>query len=322
MGPVKSACVLFFCLLLAGCTSAPSPDQATQIALLVEAWTTATQEAAAQASATSPSVFPSPALQEAARQPSAAPQPALPPPATITMTLASSNSGWQMLRPGLERRSIEVRAASQVLLEQLHLLRLDSAAYRFDIAYHAAAPQSLEAWQQETGALVIVNGGYYRLEDERYLPAGLLVVAGQPLGESYGAFAGMLAITSQGFPRLRWLQQEPYSASEGLHAALQSFPLLIKPGGELGFPAQYEDGLQARRTVVGQDRLGRIVFLVADTGNFTLHQLSAYLYQSDLGLDIALNLDGGPSSGLLLSEPFELFPALNPLPLVIAVYPR
>jgi hypothetical protein len=70
------------------------------------------------------------------------------------------------------------------------------------------------------------------------------------------------------------------------------------------------------------DRDGRLVFLVASIGNFTLHRLSAYLVQSDLDLDIAVNLDGGPSSGMLLAEPFEVIPAYAPLPIVITVIER
>jgi hypothetical protein len=50
--------------------------------------------------------------------------------------------------------------------------------------------------------------------------------------------------------------------------------------------------------------------------------LSAFLVQSDLELEIALNLDGGPSSGLLLADPPQGEPALLPLPVVILVFPR
>jgi hypothetical protein len=74
--------------------------------------------------------------------------------------------------------------------------------------------------------------------------------------------------------------------------------------------------------VIGQDRAGRLLFLVADRGYFSLHQLSLYLTHSDLELDIALNLDGGPSSGLLLAEPAEGIPAFSVLPVVITVNPR
>jgi hypothetical protein len=50
--------------------------------------------------------------------------------------------------------------------------------------------------------------------------------------------------------------------------------------------------------------------------------LSAYLIQSDLELDIALNLDGGPSSGLLLADPPQGETALLPLPVVILIFPK
>jgi hypothetical protein len=53
--------------------------------------------------------------------------------------------------------------------------------------------------------------------------------------------------------------------------------------------------------VVGQDRRGRIVFLVSPDLFFTLKNLSAFLVASDLELDAALNRDGGTSSGLMLA---------------------
>ena len=98
--------------------------------------------------------------------------------------------------------------------------------------------------------------------------------------------------------------------------------MLVKPGGELGFPAESEDNVRARRTVIAQDREGRILFLIAPRGQFTLHQLSRYLTESDLNLDIAINLDGGPSSGLMIANPREVIPSQSLLPVVILVFPR
>jgi hypothetical protein len=53
-----------------------------------------------------------------------------------------------------------------------------------------------------------------------------------------------------------------------------------------------------------------------------LHELSAYLTESDLDLDIALNLDGGGSTGIFVADPRESIPPTRPLPFVILVYPR
>ncbi|MFQ5419744.1 MAG: phosphodiester glycosidase family protein, partial [Anaerolineae bacterium] len=109
----------------------------------------------------------------------------------------------------------------------------------------------------------------------------------------------------------------PYDANEPLQYALQSFPMLVKPGGKLGFPD--EDGQPSRRTVIAQDRDGRFLFIIAPWGKFTLHQLSAFLVNSDLDLDIALNLDGGSSSGLLWADN-QGVQAMTAVPAVIAVY--
>jgi exopolysaccharide biosynthesis protein len=221
----------------------------------------------------------------------------------------------------LERRVINLLNEQGQWLEHLYLLRLEPAFYQVGLAYEAQSPRDLKSWQAETGALIVLNGGYFREEAGKLIPTGLIVVEGQAQGQSYDSFAGMLAVTAEG-PELRWLEQTPYNPQEPLLAGLQSFPLLVKPGGELGFPAEYEDHQRARRTVIGQDRAGRLLFLVADRGYFSLHQLSLYLTDSDLALDIALNLDGGPSSGLLLAEPAEGVPAFSVLPLVITVQPR
>jgi hypothetical protein len=230
------------------------------------------------------------------------------------------DTGWNRLHPGLERRIINIFDEKGRRIEYLYILRLEPEYYQFDVAYHPE-PQTLEAWRVETDALVVVNGGYFRKENERYLPDGLIIVKGEAIGSSYDAFGGMLVITNNG-PELRWLAQTPYNPTEPLRGALQSFPLLVKPGGKIGFSKDLEDNQPARRTVIGQDKVGRILFILAPEGYFTLHQLSAYLTASDLALDIALNLDGGPSSGLLLSNPREEISVYTLLPVVITVQAR
>jgi hypothetical protein len=236
-----------------------------------------------------------------------------------TITPTAGIFDWHPIQQGLERRTLNLTADGK-FLESLYILRLEPEYFQFDVAYN---PQglTLEAWQAQTGALIVLNGGYFRLENEAYIPNGLTVIDGVPLGSSFGDFGGMFAVTKAG-PEIRWLAQQPYDPTESLRAALQSFPILVKPGGELGFPAEYEDNLSARRTVIAQDKKDRILLIVAPQGNLTLHELSAYLTDSDLKLDIAINLDGGPSSGIILAEPFETITALSPLPVVITVLQR
>ena len=103
--------------------------------------------------------------------------------------------------------------------------------------------------------------------------------------------------------------------SKELVAGLQSFPMLVLPDKTIGYPQ--EDGRQARRTVIAEDEFGRIVLLVASTGTFTLHQMSRFLVESDIQLVHALNLDGGASSGILVTEPLEGIAPFSLLPAVI-----
>jgi hypothetical protein len=62
--------------------------------------------------------------------------------------------------------------------------------------------------------------------------------------------------------------------------------------------------------------------MIAPRGYFTLHRLSVFLTGSDLNLDIAINLDGGGSTGILVANPREIIPPTRPIPFVILVYPR
>lgn len=208
------------------------------------------------------------------------------------------------------------RPSDQLPSENIYLLRLEPERFDFRIGYRPGQPQPLAAWQMETDAFIVLNGGFFT---EEFVATGLIVADGAASGVSYGDFAGMLAITDAG-PDLRWLAERPYSSTESLLYALQSFPLLVKPGGALGFPD--EDGNPARRTAVAMDADGRFLIILTRQGNFTLHQFSRWLTGSDLGLDIALNLDGGPSSGLILADPRQELLAFSPLPAVIIIHKK
>lgn len=243
-------------------------------------------------------------------------------PAIVEVTAVTASptpqpdTGWQLLQPGLERRVIRLLDENERLQERLTLLRLEPDLFRFAIVYRPGEAQSLAAWQAETGALLVVNGGYFT---EELVATGRVVVDGVGNGTSYRGFGGMLAITADSL-EIRSLAERPYDPNEPLQYALQSFPMLVKPGGEMGFLE--EDGMRGRRTVVALDENGRLLFIIAASGSFTLHELSRYLVESDLELEVALNLDGGTSTGLRLADPGEEIPAFVLLPMVVAVYPR
>ncbi|MCA9965268.1 MAG: phosphodiester glycosidase family protein [Anaerolineales bacterium] len=249
--------------------------------------------------------------------PTLLPTPTLVPTVTSVSGEETAVSSWQPLQPGLEQRTIDLFGDDGQQVEQLYLLRLEPAAFRFRVGYRPGTPLALAEWQAETGALLVVNGGFFT---EAWQATGLTVVDGVASGISYEGFGGMLVVTEAG-AEVRGLAERPFDPTEPLLDALQSFPLLVQPGGTLGYAD--EDGQPNRRTVVGVDKNGRFLFIVAPWGHFTLHQLSQYLLESDLELDIALNLDGGTSTGfLLMGETAVHIPAFTPLPVVILIEPR
>jgi uncharacterized protein YigE (DUF2233 family) len=132
----------------------------------------------------------------------------------------------------------------------------------------------------------------------------------------------MLAVAPDGGVSLRALSDQPYESSEALDQALQSFPMLVFPGGA---PAAIEDdGRRARRSVVALDRAGRVLLLASPTSGFSLRELADWLSRSDLDVDSALNLDGGSSTGLYLSDGAlqEAIDSFGALPIVLLVEPK
>lgn len=239
-----------------------------------------------------------------------------PAPSTITSITTIPDSGWQVLEPGLERRIIRNQLDGAAIPEKFYLLRIDPEYFDFDVGYQPGESQRLSDWLAESGASIVVNGGYFTNAD---LATGLVITNGVTHGTSYQGFGGMLAVTADG-PKLRSLVEKPYSTQEEIAAGLQSFPMLILPGNQIGYSE--EDDLPARRTVIAQDDQGRFLFILATTGTYTLHKLAQFLLNSDLDLEMALNLDGGSSTGLLIAEPVDGVAPFTLLPVVIEIYSK
>lgn len=145
-------------------------------------------------------------------------------------------------------------------------------------------------------ALAAINGGYF---EPSFQPSGLLVIAGktlQPLSTE-GVLSGIVALDALG--RIRLLPRD--AALEGVHTAIQAGPFIIDPGGVVGVRPK---PAAANRSLIATDDHGRVLLLA--TGALTLHQVAGLLHDHPQALGLerverALNLDGGPSTGLSLA---------------------
>lgn len=233
---------------------------------------------------------------------------------------------WGRIAPGVQRALIPVPIPGTEEAWLVYTLRLDPARIDMRVLYDGTA-RDLPGWQETSRAPILFNGSFFTGEAApvgRIVSDGLLY--GGPLSAAYGpesiGVIGMFTLLD-GVPELFTAGRSDYSPRDmRFDQALECYPILLLPGQQ---PAYLEDsGNRARRTVIGIDEEGYIVVMVIEQPIFSLYELAHWLPGSGLALDSALNLDGGRSSGMLVSLPAESIgiPAYVPLPIVVAVYLR
>jgi uncharacterized protein YigE (DUF2233 family) len=229
---------------------------------------------------------------------------------------APSDTGWIAGAHSIELRRMTIVPGGDRPAFPVVIVRLEPQAVRLRVAYEPDTPRGLQTWFEERRALVAINGGFFTEENRA---TALLVSDGVASGASYQGFGGMLTVGPDGAVSILALRDTPYDPAMPLAQAVQSFPMLVFPGG-IAAPVE-EDGQRARRTVVALDQAGRVLLAVFPTSALSLRELAEWLAASDLGVERALNLDGGSSTGLHLraGELSERVDAFVPLPIVIIV---
>lgn len=167
-------------------------------------------------------------------------------------------------------------------------------------------------------AVVAINGGYF---EPSFQPSGLLRMDGrevQPLSQE-GVLSGIVALDEAGV--LRLLPRD--TSLDGVHTAIQAGPFIIDPGGAIGVRPR---AFAANRSLIASDDHGRLLLLA--TGALTLHHLATLLHDHPQAFGMerverALNLDGGPSTGLSLAldEPVWSMAERGPVRNVLVVAP-
>jgi hypothetical protein len=144
------------------------------------------------------------------------------------------------------------------------------------------------------GALAVVNGGYFEAD---FRPSNWLRSGGVDLAPKvHNGKGGVLALAPGKLyvGPLAGLGFEP-------ELALQSFPLVVESEGKRGIHT--DDGRRAARTLVclSDGRLHLIVIAAPRGDGPTLFETAELLRKprpEGFGCRVALNLDGGPSSGV------------------------
>jgi len=203
--------------------------------------------------------------------------------------------------------------------ETVTIVRFDTHKIKVSVGYQPGQPLSINDWAQLEHPLAIINGSYF---DQQFHATALVISNGKVFGQSYSGYGGMLSVDTRGTLSLRSLRQQPYNPnSEQLEQATQSVPMLMLAGKRTQFNA---DASQTRRSVVAMDKQGHLLFIVSPNQIFSLDELADQLASSDLSIEVALNLDGGSSTGLYVNGGSSQvrIDSLAKLPLVIFVKAR
>jgi len=234
-----------------------------------------------------------------------------------SLAVRSPYSPWYVARweeVGENLRRMEFISEDEV---NVLLYAFDPANFSLRIE-NSEEPERVKTWaSQIPGEHIIVNGFYF-LED--HAPAGLLITDGKEVSEVEFDYdkSGIIRlepnfdIVDTGF--------EVFSTREVVEAG-QSYPFLLKEGvGSI----KEDSGLVARRTFMGTDRTGQVYVGVVWRDDVSLYELMNVLQEVDIDWYDVMNLDGGPSTGLMVeTEGFvEALDSAALVPNVIVIQPK
>lgn len=217
---------------------------------------------------------------------------------------------WQLAFPGVETAQTR---------DGLTLLRHAPSLAQYDILFEGNPDktQSLQQWLTAyPQAIAGVNCGFYWGNEGTYLHMGLLEQDERRLAPVRPKWGAALVLR-HGVAKI---VRQPKKRIPPMTLGVQGWPTLLWRGQ---VAAGLDDLDIARRTAVGVDASGRVVWVVDDRGS-TLQSFAQRLRQKDIALVDAVNLDGGSSTGLLWRQ--EAGGALKgvdslPIPCVITFSP-
>lgn len=209
---------------------------------------------------------------------------------------AQNAQNWVLIDRGFERLTYRFSSSTESIMT---VYRIDPALYQFRFS-NAGAPRRMQDWLAlEPAASLVANGVYFHEDDQ---PSGLMMIDGKRVGTRQFDLDKSGAIIFSDDVRLVDTKTESVEFATLTNAA-QSYPFLVKDGA---IAVAQDSGLKARRTFFGTDREGFVYVGVVSYDELSLAELAKQLAGLSIPWRHVLNLDGGPSTGLITrfaSEP-------------------
>jgi len=211
----------------------------------------------------------------------------------IMPIVPSAIDEWYEVDDGLATMSIEYK--TETVDGNIEIYRITPSHYKISLANDINEPHYLSGWADKLDSEIVINGGYFH---EDYTPSGYLKIDFQRIGERLfdQQRSGLLLIENNEVS-IRDLAKDSLETGEKLEYGLQSYPFFIKDSVRA---ITKDSGKTGRRTAVGIDHDGYFYIIIVDDFHITLYELMEALIGTDIDFKYVLNLDGGPSSGIIV----------------------
>jgi hypothetical protein len=177
------------------------------------------------------------------------------------------------------------------------IVLVDANTHTWSFVHTSSSPKTIREWQDIYPNHIMINGGYFQEDGTAsgYLKIDDMRQDGNWFNYTTG---GYLVIASNTFHIIPSYQQ-----SDMRHAyahVLESFPLLIH---DTQVAIATDSAKYGRRTAMGVSVDGAMYSIIAPSGNISLYELATMLHTTEYEdmptFDMVLNLDGGPSTGII-----------------------
>lgn len=195
------------------------------------------------------------------------------------------------LVPGVSYRLIEVADFGL----KIHVWSFDKSRYRLRAADDKDPHGSRVGDLLGAKDVFAINGGFFERDKEKVVKAsGLLIVDGKEVAPAHDK-AGSGIVYSNGRDVFIGYRKDLTDHS-AMKAAVQVGPVLVDPGGKVGVAEKQHDRQNRSAVCLRSNSF----VMIAVEGGLSLFQLATLLAAPEgVGCDVALNLDGGPSTQAL-----------------------
>jgi uncharacterized protein YigE (DUF2233 family) len=231
---------------------------------------------------------------------------------------------WQTIEPGLSYAQADLLTPFSNQPKNLILATIDPKKFNFSIYQNRNQKnaKTIKEIQEETDSLLSLNGSFFT---EDFKPTGLLISEGRAIRKNSKAnlLDGIFAIDNSGQAGL--FDGKTELDAKNYPFAVQNGPVLIDRQGKIKIST--DSGKLASRTAIGLDKNNNIVLIIIkqsllNTDNtISLYEFAHLLKEKsplkELQLTSVLNLDGGPSTGIMIGN--QYFPEMERVQNIINV---